>query len=247
MSTAVFHAEQQNAAAEIAVEARSVSMDYGHRRVLRTVSFRIRQGEVVELRGGNGSGKSTLLACLAAGIRPTAGNVSWFGQPAGAQIAQRRWIGVLAHECRLYEHLSLYENLLFVARMYGIDHPRDRVAAMLAETQLADRAGCTPSQVSRGMRQRASIARALIHEPRIVLLDEPSSGLDAGGRAWLANRLARARRQAQTVCLATHDRAERLWECDRVLVLRAGRLSETAVGAPCRQDASSGGANRFAA
>ena len=87
----------------------------------------------------------------------------------------------------------------------------------------------------------------LIHEPRIVLLDEPSSGLDAAGRAWLADRLAQARRQGQTVCLATHDHAEPLWECDRVLVLRDGRLSETAVAATCQYDAPSGDANRFAA
>lgn len=202
-------------------------MEYGHRRVLRQVNLRIRAGEVVELRGGNGSGKSTLLACLAAGVRPTAGEVAWFGHPAAARIAHRGWIGALAHDSRLYPHLSLYENLLFVARLYGVERPRDRAAEMLAEVRLTDRARCLPSHVSRGMRQRLSIARALIHRPRIVLLDEPFSGLDVAGRDWLAERLAQAHREHQAVCLATHESAGSLAACDRVFVLQNGRLSET--------------------
>jgi ABC-type multidrug transport system ATPase subunit len=227
MSVAEFHAELASDVAPVAVEARVLSMDFGHRRVLRHVSLRIREGEVVELRGGNGSGKSTLLACLAAGVRPTSGGVAWFGEPAAARTALRRGIGLLAHDSRLYPHLSLYENLLFVARLYGVERPRDRVAEMLAEVQLADRARYMPSQVSRGMRQRVSIARALIHRPRIVLLDEPFAGLDAAGREGLAERLSQAGRERQTVCLATHESDGSLAACDRVFVLQDGRLTAT--------------------
>lgn len=234
MSIADFHVDEISDAVAAAVEAVSLSMDYGHRRVLRSVSFGIQQGEIVELRGGNGSGKTTLLACLAAGIRPTAGQVVWFGRPAAEHPSERRCVGVVAHESLLYPRLSLYENLLFTARLYGVERPRERVAAMLDEIQLADRARCTPSQISRGMRQRVSIARALIHRPRILLLDEPFSGLDATGRAWLAGRLEQARRQRQAVCLATHESAGVLPSCDRVLLLDDGRLTETDPAACCR-------------
>lgn len=237
MPVAEFHAEQATDAERFAVEVRALSMDYGHRRVLREVDLCLREGEVVELRGGNGSGKSTLLACLAAGVRPRVGEVAWFGEPAGVRTAQRRWIGVLAHDSRLYPQLSLYENLLFVARLYGVARPRDRAAEMLAEIGLADRARCLPSQVSRGMRQRVSIVRALIHRPRIVLLDEPFSGLDVAGREWLAERIAQARRERQTVCLATHESAGSLAACDRVFVLRCGRLAETGAAASDRRAA----------
>lgn len=222
---------------EFALEARSLSVDYGHRRILRSLTFAIRPGEIVELRGGNGSGKTTLLRCLAGIVRPTLGHVTWFGEPAGCCTAMRKWLGVLAHESSLYSHLTLAENLLFVARVCGVERPRERVAEALREVGLADRSHCTPPKVSRGMRQRVSIARAFLHRPRIVLLDEPFSGLDAAGRDWLVARLARARDDGQTVCLATHEQVGSLAVCDRTFQLHGGRLTATdAAGSPTSID-----------
>jgi heme exporter protein A len=201
-------------------------MDYWRQPVFRNVSFQIRAGEVVELRGGNGSGKSTLLHCLSSALRPAAGRILWFGQSIEIASARRQWVGVLAHESRLYSHLTLLENLLFVARLCGVDRPRERAEMLLEETHLAGRAMSTPLQLSRGMRQRLSIARALIHEPRIVLLDEPWSGLDEAGREWLRDRIARARCAGQTVCFSTHESQGSLPIVDRVFVLEAAALSE---------------------
>ncbi|RIK78590.1 MAG: heme ABC exporter ATP-binding protein CcmA [Planctomycetota bacterium] len=210
---------------EFALEAQSLSVDYGHRRILRSLTIAIRPGEIVELRGGNGSGKTTLLRCLAGIVRPTLGRVTWFGEPAGCCTAMRKWLGVLAHESSLYSHLTLAENLLFVARVCGVERPRERVAEALHEIGLADRSQCTPPKVSRGTRQRVSIARAFLHGPRVVLLDEPFTGLDAAGRDWLVARLARARDEGQTVCLATHEQVGSLAVCDRVFTLHDGKFT----------------------
>jgi ABC-type multidrug transport system ATPase subunit len=209
----------------IALEARAIRMDYGRYRVLRELSLRLVEGETIELRGGNGCGKSTLLRCLAGAVRPTAGEVLWFSQPSSGSAARRQWIGSVGHESRLYAHLTLRENLLLVARLCGVASPQVRVDCLLAEMGLAERGRLTPPQVSRGMRQRVTIARALIHRPRILLLDEPFSGLDGAGRAWLLERLARARRDRQTVCVATHDSDASLAGCDRRFTLCDGVLA----------------------
>ena len=167
------------------VRARELTKHYGSRTILRRVDLEIAAGEAVALRGGNGAGKTTLLRCLAAITRPTRGEVWWFGQPAYGDPAQRRCVGMVAHESRLYPHLTLRENLLFAGRMYGIDHPAERADQLLADVGLAEHAQRLPMQVSRGMGQRVAVARALVHEPPILLLDEPFSGLDAEGQAWL--------------------------------------------------------------
>jgi ABC-type multidrug transport system ATPase subunit len=209
---------------EAALEARGLSKDYGKRPVLRKIDWALGQGQVVALMGKNGAGKTTFLGCLASTLRPTAGEVFWFGQAANGSPVQRGWIGMLAHQTRLYPYLTLQENLVFAARIYGLKRPCERAAQQLAEVDLAAHGSRLPGQVSRGMQQRAALARALIHEPRILLLDEPFSGLDAHGVAWLCDKLAELAATGRAICFATHDQDRARENADVIWQLDQGRL-----------------------
>ena len=119
------------------VRARGLTKHYGQRTVLRQIDLEIAAGQAVALRGSNGAGKTTLLRCLASITRPTSGQVWWFGRAASETPALRRWVGMVAHESRLYPHLTLRENLLFAGRMYGIEQPAERADQLLADVGLA--------------------------------------------------------------------------------------------------------------
>ena len=175
--------------------------------------------------GANGAGKTTLLGCLASVLRPDGGAVHWFGRPAGRDAALRRWIGMVAHESGLYSHLTARENLMFAARMSGADNPRRRTDQWLELTGLALHADALPTRLSRGMRQRLAIARALIHDPPLLLLDEPFSSLDAAGSQWLADPAGRLA-QPRTHHLFRHARSRKHIRrlAQRVLELREGKV-----------------------
>lgn len=207
-----------------ALEARNLSKDYGHRAILRHVEFQVDEGQVIALRGANGAGKTTLLRCLATLVRPTAGEVRWFGQPAEANPAARRLMGMVTHESRLYPHLTLRENLMFAARMYGVSDPRREADRMLDCVSLLLHADRLPAQVSKGMRHRVAVARALLHSPRVLLLDEPFSSLDAEGCRWLAQTMSELRSAGRTICFATHDPSKAGQLADAAFELRSGRL-----------------------
>jgi heme exporter protein A len=211
---------------EIAIQARGLTKEYGGRPVLRRLDLDVLAGQAVALTGANGAGKTTLLRCLATLTRPTAGEVRWFGQPATAHPALRRQVGMAAHEHRLYPHLSLRENLVFAARLCGVDKPQTRAEEWLERIGLTTSGHCLPAQASKGMRQRASVARALIHEPRILLLDEPFSGLDQASSRWLKGLLLDLRGAGRTICFASHDDRQTHVLADRVWELRSGELDE---------------------
>jgi heme ABC exporter ATP-binding subunit CcmA len=214
------------AAREAAIQARGLSKEFGSRWVLRAVHLEVATGQSIALTGANGSGKTTLLRCLASVTRPTEGEVRWFGRPATEDPAARRLVGMVAHESRLYPHLSLRENLVFAARMCDVSDAANRADQLLHTIGLAARAGSLPRQVSQGMRQRVAVARALVHEPRILLLDEPFAGLDASGRDWLSDLMTSQRVAEVTICFTTHDETKARQLADQVFELRAGRLHE---------------------
>ncbi len=153
-----------------AISARRLSKRFGARRVLDAIELQVAAGQCVVLTGANGAGKTTLLRCLASLLRPSDGEVRWFGQ-SSADPAARRLIGMVAHETRLYPHLTLRENLVFAARMHDVAGPRRRADELLAAVGLAAHADRLPPALSRGMRQRAAVARAILHDPPILLLD----------------------------------------------------------------------------
>ena len=209
----------------IALHVDRLSKRYGARVALGNVSFDVQPGECVVFTGANGAGKTTLLRCLASTVRPTSGEVLCFGRPV-TDPPVRQLFGVVAHESLLYPQLSLRENLVFAARMYGASEPGPRAEALLEQTGLQAHAARRPAQVSRGMRQRAAVARALVHQPRILLLDETFSNLDAQAAAWLLHLLAERHAQGQTLCLAMHDQAQSRALADRIFELRGGSVWE---------------------
>src|SRR5690606_2176997 len=162
------------------LSARDLRRSYGAVRVLHGVDVTVAAGETLVVLGPNGAGKTTLLRILAGLMRHCAGEVRVLGcRIAPDEHEARRAIGLVSHESLLYDDLTLAENLAFTARLYGIADPNAAAMAALADVGLADRDGEVPRRLSRGMVQRAAIARALIHDPKLLLLDEPFTGLDS--------------------------------------------------------------------
>jgi heme exporter protein A len=206
------------------VEVRDVSKHYGRRRALAHVSLTGRGGEILGLLGPNGAGKSTLLNVLATLMRPTSGEVRYGGKLSrDIGDALRGRIGVLGHDLFLYGDLSARENLEFFGRLNSVSALAARVDQALEDARLVDRAGERVSGFSRGLRQRLALERALIHDPRLVLLDEPFTGLDDASCTALADRLRALRASGVIILMATHDfdSAENL--LDRAWCLHAGR------------------------
>lgn len=209
-----------------AIEVCGLSKFFCGRAVLRGIDLEILSGESVALTGANGAGKTTLLRCLATLLRPTEGEVRWFGRPARGNPAQRRLVGMVAHDSLLYPHLTARENLVFAARMYDVPEPKRKADASIRSVGLELHADRPCAKLSKGMRQRLAVLRATVHEPSILLLDEPFSGLDVEGAEWLLWHLRELRDGGTTLCFTTHDPAmvERL--AVRVLHLSDGRLQE---------------------
>ena len=202
-----------------------VSRHFGRRRALNRVSLTCGAGTILGLLGPNGAGKSTLLAILSTLLAPTSGRVKYGeadARSAGPRL--RRRLGLLGHDLYLYPELTARENLQFFARLYGLADAPARVERALVQAGLADRAGDAVSGFSRGMRQRLALERALLHGPRLLLLDEPFTGLDdASGHALVA-RLRGLRDDGAIVIAATHDLDLAEGLLDEVAILREGRL-----------------------
>ena len=204
-----------------------VSRRYGRRRALNRVSLTLRTGELVGLLGPNGAGKSTLLGVVATLIQPSEGSVRYGDQAASAAgVALRAQVGFLSHDLQLYPELTARENLEFSAvhRLYGLDDPSGRAADALVRAGLEHRADDLAEGFSRGMRQRLALERALLHEPRLVLLDEPFTGLDETASRALAVRLRGLRDDGRIVFLATHDLDVVDGLLDRAVMLSRGRM-----------------------
>lgn len=192
---------------------------------LRGIDLDIRPGEFVTIVGPNGAGKTTLLRILATLSRPSGGQVSIAGHtlPRGADEA-RRQIGLLSHQPLLYGDLTAEENLHFFGKMYDVPDLRRRVLDRLDQVELLDRRADRARTFSRGMQQRLAIARALLHDPSVVLLDEPFTGLDPHASDRLEELLHTLNDGRRTVVMTIHD-LERGWAlCDRALVIARGQI-----------------------
>jgi ABC-type multidrug transport system ATPase subunit len=202
-----------------------VGRHFGRRKALTRISFECRAGEIVGLLGPNGAGKSTLISILATLLAPSTGRVEYGGQTAqAAGAALRGRLGLLGHDLYLYPELTARENLLFFARLYGLQRPEERVAEALATAALSERADDQVGGFSRGMRQRLALERALLHDPRLLLLDEPFTGLDQSSSAALVARLRGLQASRRLVVVATHDLDVVEGLLSRVLYLRNGRV-----------------------
>jgi heme ABC exporter ATP-binding subunit CcmA len=195
---------QAKSRSAIGVEFQDLGKRYGSLWALRRVSLRIAPGEFVLLRGPNGSGKSTLLKIAATLTRPSAGAVSYPGAEKTDAQGIRSRVGLVAHGTLLYDDLTAAENLRFFGALFGLGDLASRTATALASVGLSERADSLVRTFSRGMRQRLSLARAMLHGPGLLLLDEPATGLDQEAREWLDRTLESLHAAGCTVVMSTH-------------------------------------------
>ena len=212
------------------VSAAGLAKRFGPITALAGVDFEVGAGAVVAVLGPNGAGKTTLLRILAGLARPSAGAVRYAG--GADRRSARRFVGYIGHATFLYPQLTARENLHFTAQLYGVEDADARIAKLLAELGLEAVADRAAASFSRGLAQRLAIARALVHDPQLVLLDEPFTGLDPVSADRLAARIDALRGAARAVVLVTHDLARAAALADRAIVLVGGSVAFASSGAP---------------
>jgi heme exporter protein A len=206
------------------LEAHGLHRSFGRVRILHDLNLSLAPGEALAVIGPNGAGKTTLLRLLAGLTRPSAGEIRLLGRPLGRDTHHtRRAVGFLSHQSLLYDDLTLLENLTLVARLYLLERPVLAARAALEAADLADRAGELPRRLSRGLVQRAAIARSLLHQPRVLLLDEPFTGLDARASDRLRGDLTIRLARGNGMVLVTHNLSDAWALATRVAVLVQGR------------------------
>ena len=210
------------------IEARELVKLYGPTRALAGVRFELAAGEITTIEGPNGAGKSTLLNVLSLLTRPTRGELRFGGRDPWKAPGLRGRIGLVAHAAMVYPDLTGNENLELTARLYGLRDPQGALAAIHARFELTGFMQRPARTYSRGQLQRLALARALLPAPRLLLLDEPSTGLDTAGVERLIDVMRQERMRGAIVVLVTHDAALAQSVADRRLLLKGGRIQEHA-------------------
>jgi heme ABC exporter ATP-binding subunit CcmA len=210
---------------EYIIEAKGLVKKFGYRTVLRKVDLLLKKGDFLALFGHNGAGKTTLIRILCSLMRPTSGEVRVAGfDPLHEREALCRTIGVISHQSFLYKNLSAIENLRFYGRMYDVPNLKNRIDSLLEQVGLMEYRDHPVQTFSRGMQQRLSVARAIIHDPLILFLDEPYTGLDQHGVEDLRNLLIKFKNQDKTILMTSHDIDRGLELCNQSAILKSGRL-----------------------
>ena len=213
------------------LQVTGLAKSFGTQVAVAGLSFHVARGEVVGLVGANGAGKTTTLLALAGVLRPDVGQVLIAGHDLAVHpVAARQLLAFVPDEPALFDYLTVEEHLRFMARLYGVSNVDQRLPALLAELELDDRRQSLPDELSRGMRQKLALGCAFIHDPQVLLLDEPLTGLDPIGIRRMKDAIRRKASNGVAVLLSSHllDVVHEL--CDRVLVLGHGRL--LAAGTP---------------
>jgi heme ABC exporter ATP-binding subunit CcmA len=210
---------------EYIIEAKELVKKFGFRTVLRKVDLSLKKGDFLALFGHNGAGKTTLIRILCSLMRPTSGEVRVAGfDPLHEREALCKTIGVISHQSFLYKNLSASENLRFYGRMYDVPDLKNRIEALLEQVGLMEYRDDPVQNFSRGMQQRLSVARAIIHDPLILFLDEPYTGLDQHGAEDLRSLLKDFKNQDKTILMTSHDIDRGLELCNESAILKSGRL-----------------------
>jgi heme exporter protein A len=207
-----------------AVELAGVVRRFGRRRAVNGVDLALQPGECLALFGPNGAGKTTLLRVIAGLLKPNEGTVRVGGESLRDNARGRAMVGLISHQSMLYRVLTARENVAFAAKLYGVPDPAAAATRALERMRIADRADAPVRALSRGLQQRVSIARAIVHEPSVVLLDEPYTGLDAAGGAALTDMLHVLRASGAALLLVTHNVDEGLAVASHAAVMLDGRI-----------------------
>jgi heme exporter protein A len=208
-----------------ALESEDIRKTFGHFTALAGVTLQVERGEFLALFGRNGAGKTTFLKIAATLVRHTHGKLRIEGVDINEQPEQaRRHIGFLSHNTYLYRDLNPVENLRFFAKLYGLQHSEERITSLLDRVGLRRRASDPVRSFSRGLHQRVGIARVLLHDPSLILLDEPYTGLDANAVEILNQMLDEAIAAGKTVILTTHDIEQGLRAATRAVIIDRGKV-----------------------
>ena len=223
-------APEDTDAIDLAIEVRGLSKSYGRTQVLRDLDLQVPWGQTLTVLGPNGSGKSTLIKTLATLAKPDAGEIHIAGMSTRRSgVGVRRAIGVVTHEPLLYDGLTGAENLRFFARMFALDRVEDRIQFVAAQMGITDRLDARVGTLSHGMRRRFSIARALLHSPRVLIMDEPESGLDQRALTLLEELISNGRQHGRTILMTTHNFERGVELADRIAILSRGRIAHDGV------------------
>ncbi len=212
-------------AVELDIIVESVAKSYGNFQALQGVDLRVKRGEFLTVFGTNGAGKTTLIKLLSTLTKPTSGKITLANHDIKKEPDKvRSLIGVISHDPYLYENLSAIENLKFFASLYGIPQAEEKAIEMIKQVGLESRMHDLVRTLSRGMKQRLAVARAIVHDPNILLLDEPYTGLDQHGSRIFGEILKLLKSQTRTILMTTHKIEEGLGISDSVAILSGGRI-----------------------
>jgi heme exporter protein A len=207
------------------IEIKKLTKQADNKLILRGVDLSIKKGETVAILGPNGAGKSTLLKVLATLIKPTSGRVLVNDMDLKKNHIQiKKIMGYLPHSSLLYDHYSPLENLVFFGNIYGLKNVEQRAVELVKEVGLSFFLNEPVKNFSRGMIQRIAIARAIVHEPEILLLDEPHTGLDQGAISILNNVILAMKQKGTTTLMVTHDFKQAAEICDRIIIVKNGKI-----------------------
>lgn len=222
-----------------AISLDAVSKRFGAHTAVDGVSFQVRPGEIFGFLGANGAGKTTTILMLLGILPPSSGSIRILGQEMGERaLTLKTRIGVVAEHQSLYGEMTAAEYLGFFADLYGVPNPRRRIKELLGALDLEDRTGSRVKTLSRGMQQKLATARALLHSPDLLVLDEPASGLDPRGISQLRDLITEQKRQGKTVFLSSHLLSEIEMTADRVAIIARGRIVMEGSMADIRRDLS---------
>ncbi|HUL55211.1 MAG TPA: ABC transporter ATP-binding protein [Opitutaceae bacterium] len=205
------------------IEVRNLTKFYGDFAAVRDLSFAVQPGEVMGLVGPNGAGKTTTLRCCTGVIPPTRGAISVGGVDLGTDpVDAKRQLAFFPDEPRLFDYLTVWQHLVFVARLYGVRDYEARARLLLAELDMADKKDLLPGELSRGMKQKLAICCGLLHAPRVIFFDEPLTGLDPAGIRRMKDMIRRLAREGATIILSSHLLSLVEEVCTHVLILKQG-------------------------
>ncbi|MFL6561469.1 MAG: ABC transporter ATP-binding protein, partial [Bacillus sp. (in: firmicutes)] len=207
------------------IEIKKLTKQADNKRILSGIDLSIKKGETVAILGPNGAGKSTLLKVLATLIKPTSGSILVNNMDLKKNHIQiKKIMGYLPHSSLLYDHYTPLENIVFFGNIYGVKNVEQRAKELVKEVGLSFFLNEPVKNFSRGMIQRIAIARAIVHEPEFLLLDEPHTGLDQGAIGILNNVILAMKAKGTTTLMVTHDFKQAAEICDRIIIVKNGKI-----------------------